>query len=181
MKTLLILGAGTGGTSLANKLAKKLDAHDWKIIVVDRDEKHYYQPGFLFVPFGMYQPESVVKPKKNFFSRPVEFILSDIELIEPEASQVKLVKDKRVIHYDYLVVATGCDTAPDETPGLNGAGWRKNVFDFYTYEGSVALARFLSSWKGGRLVVNIAEMPIKCPVGVRLPGGLVLPRARPAR
>ena len=164
MKTVLILGAGTAGTSLANKLVKKLDSQEWKIIVVDRDKNHYYQPGFLFVPFGMYQPEGVVKPKKNFISRPIEFILSDIEVIEPEASQVKLVKDKQVIHYDYLVVATGCSIAPEETPGLTDAGWRKNIFDFYTYEGSVALARFLSSWKGGRLVVHVAEMPIKCPV-----------------
>ncbi len=164
MKTVLILGAGTGGTSLANKLVKKLDPQEWKIIVVDRDTNHYYQPGFLFVPFGMYQPDGVVRPKKNFFSRPIEFILSDIEVIEPDASQVKLVKDQRVIHYDYLVVATGCDIAPEETPGLKDGGWHKNIFDFYTYEGSVALAKFLSSWKGGRLVVNIAEMPIKCPV-----------------
>ncbi len=164
MKTVLILGAGTAGTSLANKLVKKLDPQEWKIIVVDRDKNHYYQPGFLFVPFGMYQPEGVVKPKKNFISRPIEFILSDIEVIEPEANRVKLVKDQRVIHYDYLVVATGCDIAPEETPGLKDAGWHKNVFDFYTYEGSVALAKFLCSWKGGRLVVNIAEMPVKCPV-----------------
>jgi sulfide:quinone oxidoreductase len=164
LKTILILGAGTAGTSLANKLAKKLDADAWKIIVVDRDEKHYYQPGFLFVPFGIYQPEGVVKPKKNYISCPVEFILSDVEVIEPEASQVRLVKDKRVIHYDYLVVATGCDIAPEETPGLQDVGWRKNIFDFYTYEGSAALARFLSSWRGGRLAVNVAEMPIKCPV-----------------
>ena len=140
LKTLLILGAGTAGTSLANKLVKKLDAQEWKIIVVDRDENHYYQPGFLFVPFGMYQPDGVVKPKKNFISRPIELIFSDIEVIEPEASQVRLVKDKQVIHYDYLVVATGCDIAPEETPGLKDAGWRKNIFDFYTYEGSVALA-----------------------------------------
>ncbi len=164
MKTLLILGGGTAGTSLANKLAKKLDAREWKIIVVDRDANHYYQPGFLFVPFGMYQPEGVVKPKKRFISRPIEFVLSDIDVIEPEANQVRLVNDKRIIHYDYLVVATGCDIAPDETPGLKDAGWRQNIFDFYTYEGSVALARFLNSWKGGRLVINIAEMPIKCPV-----------------
>ena len=164
MKTILILGAGTAGTSLANKLVKKLDTQEWKIIVVDRDKNHYYQPGFLFVPFGVYQPDGVVKPKKNFLSRPIELIFSDIEVIEPEASQVRLVKDKQVIHYDYLVVATGCHIAPEETPGLTEAGWHKNIFDFYTYEGSVALSRFLSSWKGGRLVVHVAEMPIKCPV-----------------
>ncbi len=164
MKTLLILGAGTASTQLANRLIKQLDPQEWKIIVVDRDERHYYQPGFLFVPFGIYQPEGVVKPKKNLIARGVEVVFAEIELVEPEANRVRLAKDQRVIQYDYLVVATGCDIAPEETPGLKDAGWRQNIFDFYTYAGSVALAQHLKRWKGGRLVVNIAETPIKCPV-----------------
>ncbi len=56
MKTFLILGAGTGGTMVANKMAQHLDPVEWRIIIVDRDEHHYYQPGFLFIPFGIYSP-----------------------------------------------------------------------------------------------------------------------------
>ncbi len=41
MKTLLILGAGTGGTIVANKMAHRLDPREWHIVVVDRDETHY--------------------------------------------------------------------------------------------------------------------------------------------
>jgi sulfide:quinone oxidoreductase len=164
LKTLLILGAGSGGTMMANKMAKQLDPAEWKIIVVDRDERHYYQPGFLFIPFNIYTPQDVVKPKRDFLARGVEMILSDIELIEPAANRVRLVKEKRVIAYDVLVIATGCDIDPNETPGLKDGGWHQNIFDFYTLEGATALARFLKTWKGGRLVVNPAEMPIKCPV-----------------
>jgi len=164
VKTLLILGAGSGGTMMANKMVKQLDPNEWKVIVVDRDERHFYQPGFLFIPFNIYTPQDVVKPKRDFLSRGVEVVLSDIELIEPEANRVRLVKDKRVISYDYLVIATGCDIDPNETPGLKDAGWYKNIFDFYTLEGATALTRFLKTWKGGRLVVNPTEMPIKCPV-----------------
>jgi sulfide:quinone oxidoreductase len=61
-------------------------------------------------------------------------------------------------------VATGAEIKPDETEGLNGSLWRKQIFDFYTMEGAVALGEFLKTWKGGKLVLNIAEMPIKCPV-----------------
>jgi len=164
MKTLLILGAGTGGTMVANKMAEALDLNEWRIIVVDRDENHYYQPGFLFIPFGIYSPQDVVKPKRNFLPPQVKTIFSDIERIEPDTRRVYLAREPRVIQYDYLVIATGSHLRPEEIPGLMDGGWRKNIFDFYTLEGATALARFLKFWKGGRLVLNVAEMPIKCPV-----------------
>ena len=123
MKTLLILGAGTGGTMVANKMAARLDPKEWKIVIVDKDEMHYYQPGFLFIPFGVYTPEDVVKPKRNLLPKRVEVIFGDIELIEPDKNKVTLM-DKKTINYDYLVVATGCYIDPDETPGLRD-GWHK--------------------------------------------------------
>ena len=164
MKTFLILGAGTGGTMVANKMSDLLDAREWRIIVVDRDELHYYQPGFLFVPFGVYKPDEVVRPKRNLLPPSVEVIFSDIELIEPEVNKVTLTKDNRVIAYDYLVIATGTDIHPEEIDGMKDGGWRKNIFDFYTLDGASELSHFLRKWEGGRLVLNVAEMPIKCPV-----------------
>ncbi len=164
MKTFLILGAGTAGTLMASTMARKLDPHDWKIIVIDRDEKHYYQPGFLFIPFGIYQPSDVVKEKTSFLPRRVEVIWSDIEKIEPDENRVTITKGKQVIHYDELVIATGVEIRPDQTEGMLGAGWQRNIFDFYTFEGSVKLAEALKRFEGGRLVVNITEMPVKCPV-----------------
>ena len=165
MKTLLILGAGTGGTMVANKMVHELNSQEWEIIVVDRDETHYYQPGLLFIPFGIYSSRDVQKPKRDFIPNGVKLILSDIELIEPDQNRVTLTRDKQVINYDYLVIATGTHIQPGETEGLlDGGGWRKNIFDFYTPDGAVDLAGFLKFWKGGRLVLNVAEMPIKCPV-----------------
>jgi sulfide:quinone oxidoreductase len=164
MKTFLILGAGTAGTMVANKMAHHLDQDEWKILIVDQHETHYYQPGFLFIPFGMYSSNDVIKPKRDFIPQSVEFINSEIKLIEPDKNQVQLVKEDRTIKYDTLVIATGSHTVPEETEGLMDNGWHKNVFDFYTIEGAVALSRFFKFWKGGRLVLNVAEMPIKCPV-----------------
>ena len=164
MKTLLILGAGTGGTMVANKMAHNLDPNEWRIIIVDRDENHYYQPGFLFIPFGIYSSSDVVKPKRNFLPPTVDVIFSDIELIEPEKNQVRLARENKVIQYDYLVVSTGSHIHPEETEGMVDGGWRKNVFDFYSLDGANALSNYLKFWKGGRMVVNVVEMPIKCPV-----------------
>jgi sulfide:quinone oxidoreductase len=164
MKNFLILGAGTAGTMVANKMAGMLNLDEWKITIIDQDETHYYQPGFLFIPFGIYSSKDVIKPKRDFIPQNVEFIYSEIKLIEPDKNRVHLVRGDRVIKYDTLVIATGSRTVPAETDGLLDNGWHKNVFDFYTIEGAVALSRFFKFWKGGRMVLNVTEMPIKCPV-----------------
>ncbi len=165
MKKLLVLGAGTAGTMVVNKLSHVLDRDEWKITIVDQHETHYYQPGFLFIPFGIYGQNDVIKPKRDFIPAGVEMIVSEIELIEPEHNRVRLAKDNRTLNYDVLIIATGTETRPEETPGLIENGeWRKSIHEFYTHEGAVALAKELRHWEGGRLVVNIMEMPFKCPV-----------------
>ena len=163
MKQLLILGAGTAGTIMANKLAPVLDSEEWQITIVDQFETHYYQPGFLFLPFGIYNKQDVIKPKRDFFPPGVDVIFSAIEIIETDKNQVKL-SDGRLLPYDYLIIATGVKIKPPETEGLAAGGWFKNIFDFYTIEGATALAHFLKFWEGGKMVLNITEMPIKCPV-----------------
>jgi sulfide:quinone oxidoreductase len=163
MKRLLILGAGTAGTMMANHLRKKVDLRNWQITVVDQYPKHYYQPGFLFLPFGLYSEADVVKPKRNFIPRGVQYVESQVERIEGEENRVSLASGE-TLDYDLLIIATGAKTAPSQTEGLLGSDWRKRVFDFYTFEGASALNQALEGWTGGRLVIHISEMPIKCPV-----------------
>ena len=164
MKKLLVLGAGTAGTMVVNKLSHVLDRNEWKITVVDRDEVHPYQPGFLFIPFGIYGQNDVIKPRRDFIPSGVEMIVSKIEMIEPEQNRVRIAKDNRYLNYDYLVIATGSHPRFDEVAGLQEHEWHKSIHDFYTLEGAAALTKHLRAWQGGRLVLNIAEMPIKCPV-----------------
>ncbi|MCU0358494.1 MAG: NAD(P)/FAD-dependent oxidoreductase [Cyclobacteriaceae bacterium] len=163
MKKILILGAGTAGSMMANKLYKALNPELWKITIVDKDENHYYQPGYLFIPFGVYQPEDVVKPKKDFLPKGVNFVISEVAKIKPENNQV-ILRDGSLLQYDVLVVATGTVPVPEETEGLKGELWYKDIFDFYTFEGTTALAKKLETWEGGNLVINLAETIIKCPV-----------------
>jgi len=164
MKHLLILGGGTAGTITANKLRKRLPKTEWDITVVDRDDKHDYQPGYLFIPFGIYQPDEVTKSRRKYLSDDIPLIYAEIDRVDAEAKTVSL-QDGRVLPYDQLVIATGVTPRPDQTPGMDDEGaWYDTVFDFYTHEGTTALAKKLKTWEGGRLVVNIVEMPIKCPV-----------------
>ena len=163
MKKLLILGAGTAGTMMLNKLNNALDKSEWQITIVDQNETHYYQPGFLFIPFGIYKRKDVIKPKRDFFPSEANVIVSEIEKIEPKENRV-ILKNNKVLSYDVLIIATGSQIQPGETEGLKGELWHKNVFDFYTIDGACALANFFKHWEGGKLVLNITEMPIKCPV-----------------
>jgi len=163
MKKLLILGAGTAGTMMANKMKKALDPEEWKITIVDQFKTHYYQPGFLFIPFDIYSKQDVIKPKYDFFPSGIEVIFSEIDRVVGDENKV-LLKDGKQLAYDFLIIATGTQTFPEETPGLKDKLWYKDIFDFYTIEGAVALQKHLKYWEGGKLVMCISELPYKCPV-----------------
>ncbi|MCB2203833.1 NAD(P)/FAD-dependent oxidoreductase [bacterium] len=163
MKQLVILGAGTAGTMMLNKMHEMLDGAQWQITIVDQFETHYYQPGFLFIPFGIYTRKDVIKPKRDFFPSGVKVVMSEIERIEREQNRV-LLKNNAVLSYDLLIVATGAKVVPEEIEGMKEELWYKQIFDFYTIEGACALGEFFRHWEGGKLVLNVAEMPIKCPV-----------------
>lgn len=163
MKRLVVLGAGTAGTMVVNKLRRALPEDEWAITVVDHDQVHRYQPGYLFLPFGGYQPSQITKPMTELLTPGIEKITAEIERVDIESDEVVLGDGKR-LRYDQLVIATGTHPRPDQTPGMDGAEWRNSVFDFYTLDGAEALGEKLRAWDGGRLVVHITEMPIKCPV-----------------
>lgn len=163
MKNLVILGAGTAGTMMANHLHHQLKKPDWKITIIDEREEHHYQPGYLFLPFDIYTPEDIVKTIEEFIPKDVTLLKQKINRIAPEENKVLLAGNEELV-YDVLIIATGAKIAPEETEGMNGAEWQKSVFDFYTFEGALALRNKLREWPGGKLVVHITEMPIKCPV-----------------
>jgi sulfide:quinone oxidoreductase len=162
MKNLVILGAGTSGTMMANHLVNKLPKEDWKITIVDQYKTHYYQPGFLFLPFDIYNSEDIKKKGKKFIPKGVNYILQKIKEIKADENQVEL--ENETLDYDILIIATGTKIAPEETEGMKSSEWHKSIFDFYTFEGAKALRNKLREWEGGKMIVHITEMPIKCPV-----------------
>ncbi|MFZ1706071.1 MAG: FAD/NAD(P)-binding oxidoreductase [Saprospiraceae bacterium] len=162
-KSILILGAGTAGTIMANQLVKEIDTKAWSVTIVDEKDKHYYQPGFLFLPFGMYKEEDIVRPIKKYLPEKVKFIQDKVAKISHIDNKVMLHSGKD-LDYNILIVATGSGIDPLEIKGMKEGEWGKSIFDFYTFEGAKALQNKLSLWEGGKLVVHITEMPIKCPV-----------------
>jgi sulfide:quinone oxidoreductase len=163
-RRLLVLGAGTAGTMVVNKLRPRLPRDEWEITVVDQTEEHHYQPGYLFVPFGTYRPEEIVKPRRRLITDGVRQITGVIDRVDPEAHLVHLA-DGTELSYDQLVIATGTHPHPEETPGLGEPDAKDHgVHSFYTLGDAVALRDALAAFDGGRLVVNLIELPIKCPV-----------------
>lgn len=162
MKTLLILGAGTGGVVMASHLRKTLPA-GWRIRMVDRAPDHYYQPGFLFMPFGIYSEQDVYRPMRRVVPPGIDYREAEVDRIDASSNQV-LLKGGETIGYDVLIIATGVHPDPSQVEGMLGEGWRRDVHEFYTFDGAKALAERMKSWRGGRLVVHVCEMPIKCPV-----------------
>src|SRR5690349_3804989 len=112
MKRLAILGAGTAGTMMANHLRNRMPLGVWEITIVDQDRKHYYQPGFLFMPFGIYSQNDVVKPKRRFIPGGVEYVEAEIDRVAAEQNRV-LLRSGGPLDYDLLIIATGAKTAPD--------------------------------------------------------------------
>jgi sulfide:quinone oxidoreductase len=162
MRKILILGAGAGGTIVANMLRQKLSESEWQITIIDRDDRHHYQAGYLFIPFGIYGESDVLKPKKEFIPQGVEFVVDPVAKIDKDQRSVETASG-RSFDYDWLVIATGCDIHPEEIDGMLD-GWRTDIFDFYTLDGAVALAKKLRYFSSGRIVLNIAEFPYKCPI-----------------
>ena len=160
---VVILGGGTGGTLTANRLRRLYPESDAEITVIDQDDSHVYQPGLLFVPFGLASAEHIVRPRGHQIHAGISYVKSAIDRVDLGASQVTL-ENGTTLGYDVLVVATGAVLVPEETEGLTDAGWMDKVFTFYSLEGASALAAALAAFDGGHLVVNVVDMPIKCPV-----------------
>jgi sulfide:quinone oxidoreductase len=163
MHRIVILGGGTGGTLTANRLRRVYPPEAASITVVDQDDRHVYQPGLLFVPFGISHPEDIVRPRGRQLHGGIDFLVTRVARVDIARRTVYLA-DGTELAYDVLVIATGAVLAPEETEGLTGPGWMDTVFTFYTPDGAAALETALAEFDRGRLVVNVVEMPIKCPV-----------------
>jgi sulfide:quinone oxidoreductase len=159
---IVILGGGTAGTLTANRLRRELgDAA--AINVVDRDNNHVYQPGLLLVPFGLARPGRIVRPRARQLRSGIGYHQSEIDHVDIERREVHL-QGGTVLPYDVLVVATGAALLPGETEGLTEAMAQGRALTFYEPAGAAALRHALARFDGGRIAINVVDMPIKCPV-----------------
>jgi sulfide:quinone oxidoreductase len=162
IQRVVILGGGTAGTLTANRLQREIGGQA-AITVVDRDNAHWYQPGLLFVPFGRPRPGKIVRPRARQLRPGIGYQQSPVDHVDAAGRRVHL-DNGAVLPYEVLVIATGAALLPGETDGLAEAMTRGKAFTFYEPAGAAALHAALAAFDGGRIAVNVVDMPIKCPV-----------------
>lgn len=105
-KRVVIAGGGFAGL----QMAKKLDDKQFQIVLIDKNNYHQFQPLMYQVATGgleagsiSYPHRKILQKKKNLFFRMclVKRVIPDKKLIETSMGDLS---------YDYLVIATGCDT-----------------------------------------------------------------------
>ena len=158
---ILIIGGGMGGTILANNLARRLapelKAGKARITMLSASERHFYQPGLLYLAFGRVTPDELYRDQASLLEPGIEFFVDPVEQFLLDQNQVK-VKSGRTFDYDILAIATGSRPVPELIPGL-----AENSETFYTEETALKMFRRLREFQGGRVVVAVG-VPHKCPM-----------------
>jgi sulfide:quinone oxidoreductase len=175
MKRIVILGGGTGGTLAANLLAKRLKSEEAQIVVVSASQRHVYQPGWLYVPFGRQDPRTLSRSERALLDKRVKLFHGKVNALDTVKQTVTVERldarpsanghagnsnsTMRTLSYDYLVLATGSVPTPTDVLGLAEGGHH-----FYTEEAAWRLHAALEEFSGGRIVVGVGGLPYKCPV-----------------
>ena len=154
-KTVVILGGGVGGFVTAGALRKRL-GREHRVILVDREDKHVFQPSLLWVQVGMRDPGNIVRDLARLEKKGIEVITGEVESIDPERKAVRV--DDSELSADYIVVSLGAQLAPEKVPGLAEGG-----HNLYSLEGAASIRDSLEEIDEGRVVVLTAGLPYKCP------------------
>jgi sulfide:quinone oxidoreductase len=113
---IVIIGAGAGGTSLANRLVTRLDGAE--ITLIDPRVDHLYQPGLSLVAAGLKPASYVVSKTTDWLPDGVTLIPEAAAAIDPEAKTVDTASGQKV-PYDFLVVAPGLVLDHDAIEGFS--------------------------------------------------------------
>lgn len=154
-KTVLVLGGGTGGVVAATRLRQLLPSDD-RVILVDRERDHVFQPSLLWLAVNKRTSDQIVRPIDRLERKGIEVIFGDITEIDPEAKRIRVGDTE--IESDALVISLGAELAPDQVPGLRDAG-----HNLYTLEGAVGAAKSLQELQSGRVIILTAAPGYKCP------------------
>lgn len=160
---LVILGGGCAGTMVANKMRRKFHKDELEIVVIERSDKHLYQPGYTLLCFDLVEPQDLIRPTRDQFLDNINLIFDEATKIDSEKNKVH-TKAHGEISYDYLVVATGAKLVYEEPEGAKEAVAKGgDLFVFYTYDGALKMRDALKNIDGGTIVSCIVDLPIKCP------------------
>lgn len=153
--TTLILGGGSGGLVLAERLRRRLP-REHRVVLIDRSTEHHFAPSFLWVVLGQREPRRVIGDIRAVTKRGVEFVQAEVQRIDPTGRKVETGQGP--FSYDQLVIGLGAALNPKAIPGFSEA-----AEGFYDLEGATRLRDRLKEFRGGQVLILIARTPFKCP------------------
>ncbi|MCD8183768.1 MAG: NAD(P)/FAD-dependent oxidoreductase [Bacteroides sp.] len=105
-KRLVIVGGGFGGL----KLARKLKSDKYQIILLDKNNHHTFQPLLYQVATAGIEPSAISFPFRKIFKKRTHFHIRICEAQRVIPKDALLETSIGTLAYDYLIIATGCDT-----------------------------------------------------------------------
>ena len=157
--TVLIIGGGAAGVSVANNMRRQNATID--IAIVEPSEKHYYQPGFTIIGGGAYTLKQTTKNEADLIHPSVKWIKDYAETFQPDDNTVTL-RSGDTIGYDYLVVCPGLQLDWDKIQGLRETLGKNNVCSNYSPDTVEYTWECINSLESGTALFTQPPMPIKC-------------------
>lgn len=157
--SVLILGGGTGGLSVASRLLAldpKLD-----VAIVEPSEHHYYQPLWTLVGAGVFSKETTARAQKDYIPDGATWIKDRVQEIDADKKQVRTAGGK-TLTYDQLVVALGIQLDWGKVKGLAGNVGKNGIVSNYAYDTVDSTWEALRNFTGGNAVFTFPSTPVKC-------------------
>ncbi|MGZ8930176.1 MAG: NAD(P)/FAD-dependent oxidoreductase [Methylosarcina sp.] len=157
--TVLIVGGGAAGVSVANNMLRQDSEMD--IGLIEPSEKHYYQPGFTIIGGGAYTLKQTTRNEADLINPKVHWIKDYAESFQPEQNSVTL-RSGDVITYDYLVVCPGLQLDWGKIQGLKETLNKNNVCSNYSPDTCEYTWECIRTAESGIALFTQPTMPIKC-------------------
>jgi sulfide:quinone oxidoreductase len=151
----VVLGGGTGGLVAARELRRRLPS-DHRVVLVDREAEHVYEPSLLWQMVGERRPGQFSRPLERLQRKGIEFRQAEVQALDLEHRAVVTAAGE--VAYDALVVSLGARLATETVPGFD-----EMAHNLYTTEGCARIHAALEALTGGVVAVLIPELPYKCP------------------
>jgi sulfide:quinone oxidoreductase len=157
--SIVIVGGGTAGITVAARLCRALDEPD--LAVIEPSDTHYYQPLWTLVGGGVAKREASARPMAGLLPAGARWIQSAVSALRPDENGVVTV-DGREITYDYLVVASGLTLRWDLVGGLEGRAGADGICSNYAYDQCSRTWETIRDFEGGTALFTMPPPPIKC-------------------
>ena len=138
------------------KYAEKELGSEHRVVLIDKESYHLFNPSLLWLMVGWRRPEQMKRDLGLLRKKGIDFTQEEVAGIDFNKQVVKTTTQD--INYDYLVISLGADIYPERV-----AGFKEGAYNLYQLSDVIRLRDDLSNFKGDKAVVMVSSVPFKCP------------------